>query len=313
MERSAHKSDFVKANGIRLHYLDWGGNGPVLLFLPGLGCNAYIFDQFAPRFTDQFHVLGLTRRGHGDSDYPETGYDIDTLTEDIRQFMDCLKIEQVILAGHSLAGIELSHFAALYPERVLKLVFLDAAYDRSSPEYTTMQENNPIKGIQIPGANDDYYSITDYVNFIKKTYPPLAAIWSELMDDHILHEVKKNVEGKVVDKMSDGISQAIDETASSYVPEDAKIQAPTLSIYANRENSYFVCAAYMTEEQQTQVVQFFEAFFQPWCKHSIEQFQRNVPHARIVIIPKGHHYCFIKHEELVFDEMRKFLLPPQSN
>ena len=55
---------------------------------------------------------------HLDSDYPETGYDIDTLTEDIRQFMDCLKIEQIILAGHSLAGIELSHFAALYPERV---------------------------------------------------------------------------------------------------------------------------------------------------------------------------------------------------
>lgn len=308
MDRSPHKSDFVNANGIRLHYLDWGGSGRVLLFLPGLGCNAHIFDEFAPRFTDRFHVLGLTRRGHGDSDYPETGYDIDTLTEDIRQFMECLKIDQVILAGHSMAGIELSHFAALYPERVLKLVFLDAAYDRSSPECKAVQENNPMNDIQIPGANDSYYTIQDYADFIKRTYLPLAAIWSELMDEHILHEVKIDSDGKVVDKMSDGISKTINETMFNYVPEDAKILAPTLSIYAIRENSYFVSPAYMSEKQREKLIKFFDTFFQPWCKQSIEQFRRNVPHAKIVEIPNGHHYCFIKQEEFVFEEMRAFLL-----
>jgi pimeloyl-ACP methyl ester carboxylesterase len=119
MDKSPHKSDFVNVNGIRLHYLEWGGNGPVILFLAGLGCNAHIFDNFAPRFTDRFHALALTRRGHGESDYPETGYDIDTLTDDIRQFLDFVNIEQVILVGHSLAGIELSHFNALYPDCVL--------------------------------------------------------------------------------------------------------------------------------------------------------------------------------------------------
>ncbi len=309
MDKSPHESNFVHVNGIRLHYLDWGGNGPVLLFLPGLGCNAHIFDEFAPRFADKFHVLGLTRRGHGDSDYPETGYDIDTLTEDIRQFMDCMKIDQAILAGHSLAGVELSHFAALYPERVLRLIFLDAAYDRSSPECKAVQENNPIKDIQIPGANDDYYTIQDYVDFIKKTYPSLAAIWGELLDEHILHEVHINSEGKVIDKMSDGIGKAINDTMASYIPEDAKIRAPVLSIYAIKDNTYYVSPAYMTEEQQAQQVEFFDAFVQPWNMHSIEQFRRNVPHAKIVEIPKGHHYCFIKHEELVFDEMNKFLLP----
>jgi pimeloyl-ACP methyl ester carboxylesterase len=135
MDTSPHKSDFVKVNEIRLHYLDWGGSGQVLLFLAGLGCNAHIYDRIAPRFIDQFHALALTRRGHGESDYPETGYDIDTLADDIRQFMDILKIDQAVLIGHSLAGIELSHFAALYPERVVKLVYLDAAYYRNSDEY----------------------------------------------------------------------------------------------------------------------------------------------------------------------------------
>ena len=54
----------------------------------------HLFGRFAPRFTGQFHVLGFSRRGHGDSDYPESGYDIDTLAEDVRQFMDALGIER---------------------------------------------------------------------------------------------------------------------------------------------------------------------------------------------------------------------------
>ena len=144
MDKSPLKSDFVAVNGLKLHYLDWGGEGETLLFLAGMGCSVHIFDKFAPRFTDTFHVLGFDRRGHGDSDYPETGYDTDTLTEDLRQFLDALKIDKVILVGHSLAYIELSRFAVLYPERVLKLVFLDAAYEDASPEYKAMMEKNPI-------------------------------------------------------------------------------------------------------------------------------------------------------------------------
>ena len=144
MDKSPHKSDFINANGIRLHYLDWGGNGPALVFLAGMGCSAYVFSKFAARFTDNFHVLALDRRGHGDSDYPETGYDPATLTEDLRQFLDALKIDRVILAGHSFAYIELSHFAVLYPERVLKLVYLDAVYDNTSPEYEAVMSKNPL-------------------------------------------------------------------------------------------------------------------------------------------------------------------------
>ena len=91
-------SDFVSVNGIRLHYLDWGGSDPALIFLTGMGCTAYIFSDFAPRFTDRFRVLALTRRGQGDSYYPDTGYDADTLVEDIRQFMDQLHIQTAVLA-----------------------------------------------------------------------------------------------------------------------------------------------------------------------------------------------------------------------
>lgn len=308
MDNSSHKSDLVDVNGIRLHYLDWGGNGPILLFLAGMGCNAHIFDRFAPRFTDQFHVLALTRRGHGESDHPETGYDINTLTEDIRLFLDALKIDRVILAGHSMAGVEMSHFAAIHPERLLRLVYLDAAYYRNSPEFKTMQEKNPLRAIQIPDQNDDHYSVQSYFASLKRAYPSLAAIWGSVIEEQGLHEIMIQSDGKVVDRMSSAIESELNTTLSGYEPEDAKIQAPTLSFFAFPDASSFISQETMTEAQQAQVVEFFETTRHAWLQHSMQQFHRNVPHAKIVEIPHGHHYCFISHEDLVFDEMRNFLL-----
>lgn len=308
MDKSPHKSDFVNVNGIRLHYLDWGGSGPALLFLAGWGCTAHIFDQFAPRFTDKFHVMALTRRGHGESDYPETGYDIDTLAEDIRQFMDSIHIDQAILVGHSLAGVELSHFAAEYPQRVRGLVFLDAAYDRSSPECKAMEEKDPMKGIQRPGPRDDENTIQGYVTYLARTYPSFAAIWGDLMEEEFRYQTMINPEGKVVYKASDGINKAIADMLDRLTPEDVKIQAPVLNIYAIKDNTYYVAPAYMTEAQQAQVMEFFDNVVQRWNRNCIEQFRRDVPHAKIVEIPHAHHYCFIKQEEQVFNEMRTFLL-----
>ncbi len=308
MDTSPYKSDFVNVNGIRLHYLDWGGNGTAFLFLTGIGNSAYIYSEFAPRFVDKFRAIALTRRGHGDSDYPESGYDVDTLTEDVRQFMDSLGIDKAILVGHSFANVELCHFAALYPERVLKLVFLDAAYDRTSPIFKTIREKNPLRNIQIPGADDDHYSIEDHVAATRKYYPFWADVWGKAMNEDLLHITEKNAEGKIVYKMPDAVGAALNNTMNSYQPEYSKIQAAMLSIFALNGGDYYLSPDYMTEEEKEMVFEYFDKVRPALQRELIEQFRRSVPHAKIVEIPNGHHYCFIKHDELVFDEMRKFLL-----
>lgn len=308
MDKSPHKNSFVCVNGINLHYLDWGGSGPVLLFLAGMGCNAHIFDDLAPRFTDKFHVMALTRRGHGESDYPETGYDSETLTEDIRQFLDSLDIKKVILAGHSMANIELSHFSALYPEQVLKLIFLDAAYDRNSASYKNMVDNSPWRRIQPPGLDVDYYSPDDYFTAMKRVYPSFKTIWTEAMKQQSWHEITQGPDGKIVDRMSDGISKAITDTLTSYVIEDSEIKAPALAFFVLSKGINTISDEWMTDEQRAELLNHVETRENPWTRESIELFRRNVPHARIIEIPDGHHYCFIEQEELVYEEMRKFLM-----
>jgi len=123
---------FVTLNGVRLHYLDWGGTGQPVLFLTSFGASAHEFDQLAPHFTDRFHVLGLTRRGQGASEAPASGYDTRTLVEDIRAFLDAKDISRVTLIGYSIAGVEETLFAGIYPDRVSRLVYLDAVGDPKS-------------------------------------------------------------------------------------------------------------------------------------------------------------------------------------
>jgi len=128
-DKSPHKSGFITANGVKLHYLNWGGKGDTMLFLHGIGDMAHTFDDFAPKFTNQFRVLGLTRRGHGESEVPDSGYDTATRVEDIRQFLDALNISRVVLVGFSAAGGEVTMFAGKHPDRTIKAVYLDAIFD----------------------------------------------------------------------------------------------------------------------------------------------------------------------------------------
>jgi pimeloyl-ACP methyl ester carboxylesterase len=140
------KQAFVVVNGVRLHYVDWGGNGEPLLFLTGLG--AQLEEQFgvlAPQFTDRFRVLGLTRRGQAPSDAPATGNDVDTLTTDLVGFLDAMNIRRVNLAGHSFAGAEITRLAGRHGERVSRLVYLDAAVD-----YKLLGELSAEAGLEGP-------------------------------------------------------------------------------------------------------------------------------------------------------------------
>ncbi len=308
MDKQKFKCDFAKVNGISLHYLDWGGTGNVPLFLTGMGNNAHVYDVFAPRFTDQFHVLGLTRRGHGDSDYPETGYDVDTLTEDLRLFMDSLHIEKAVLVGHSMANIELCRFSALHPERVEKLIFLDAAYDRTSENFKTMVAKNPMRTFKIPEPEGITDSIGKLIHYCKNndSYWGVPGNWNEAMDEEALHNVGIGPDGKVEMKGSENIGIALNATLSSYKPEDSLIKVPVLSIYAILGVEE-ICLKHMTDEQITLLSEFYNVTRPPITRDCIAQFRRDVPHAKIVEISNAHHHIFIKHAAIVYEEMRAFL------
>jgi non-heme chloroperoxidase len=115
-----HKVQFVTVEeGVQREVLDWGGLGRPLLFLAGRGDTAHAFDNFAPKFTGQNHVYGITRKGFGASSKPTPAngnYSADRLGDDVLAVMQAVRIERPVLVGHSLAGEELSSIGSRYSE-----------------------------------------------------------------------------------------------------------------------------------------------------------------------------------------------------
>lgn len=151
-DSSPHKVQFVTVeDGVQLEVLDWGGLGRPLLFLAGSGDTAHAFDNFAPKFTGQHHVYGITRKGFGASSKPAPAngnYAADRLGDDVLAVMQALRIERPVLVGHSLAGEELSSIGSRFPNRVAGLIYLDAVaswsfYDPAHPQVEI--EMNGIK------------------------------------------------------------------------------------------------------------------------------------------------------------------------
>ncbi|WP_082207112.1 alpha/beta fold hydrolase [Corallococcus macrosporus] len=140
---SLHRVSRVEAvPGVELEVLDYGGQGPALVFLAGMGSTAHIYDDLALEFRDTHHVYALTRRGYGASAWPDTGYDTATLATDVLGALDALGVSKASFAGHSLAGDELTWLALHHPERVEALVYLDATDSRG--EIAAFLEGAPL-------------------------------------------------------------------------------------------------------------------------------------------------------------------------
>src|SRR4029077_4359806 len=133
---SKHRVQLVTVeDGVRLEILDWGGSGRSIVLLAGLGFSAHVFDGFAEKLTDSYHVYGITRRGYGASSRPPSDYKEERLTEDDLQVFDALKLVAPVVVGHSVAGNELSQLGIHHSNRIGGLVYLDALND-STDDYT---------------------------------------------------------------------------------------------------------------------------------------------------------------------------------
>jgi non-heme chloroperoxidase len=296
-------------NGVKLHYLDWGGEGQAMVFLPGAGHSAYIFNDIAPKFTDSFRVLGLTRRGHGRSDKPETGYDTGTLVEDLRLFLEARKIRQVILVGHSLAGDEMTRFAAKYPASVIKLVYLDAAYDRSQlSESLILSQLADVFALVAPSRRD-LASMDSYRNWLRSKRHNL---WSDALEAD-MHEIVIATPEGIRPVMPSYVAQAIAKGTEESHPDYTKVKAPALSFYAlSSMSSFFWLTPDADARMRKKAQDFLDEYIIPNQRQQIERFRRDMARGRVVEMPNTSHFCFIDKQDEVVREMRAFLLTKQD-
>ena len=134
----------VTVNGVRLRYLDWGTSGKMpLVCLHGHTGQAHIWDEFAEVMSPHYHVLAVDQRGHGESQWADTGYARDRFVEDLAVFVDSLGLSRFTLAGLSMGGWHSLLYTAEHPERVERIIIVDIAPERSAKSAEEMANRPP--------------------------------------------------------------------------------------------------------------------------------------------------------------------------
>jgi len=111
-------------DGLALSYLDACGESQALIALHALWMEAITYTPLATALGPTWRVIALDQRGHGHSDHA-LSYTRENYLGDLTALFEHLKIDNAVLLGNSLGGINAYQFAAQHPERVRALVIED--------------------------------------------------------------------------------------------------------------------------------------------------------------------------------------------
>ena len=118
-------SHCVNVEGIHLRYVDWGGDGPTMLLFHGDMRTSRSWDAVSRRLKDNYRVIALDARGHGDSDWTPRGYRFAERVDDLAAFCESLGLRDIIGVAHSTGGVVMSLCAQKHPGVFSRLALME--------------------------------------------------------------------------------------------------------------------------------------------------------------------------------------------
>jgi non-heme chloroperoxidase len=299
---SPHNIQFITVeNDVRLEVLDWGGTGRTLVLVPGLGNNAHVFDEFAPKLAARYHVYGVTRRGFGASSHPAFGYQADRLGDDILGVLDALKLKKPVLVGHSFGGEELSSIASRRPDRVAGLVYLDAGYEYAFDDGKGVTPEERA-GLNVLPQSPPFRA-ADRASFgaYQSRYKEINGI--SLPEAEVRQSFESTPDGPLAKfRTLPAVFEAINAGRQKYV----QIPATVLAIFTP---PHALGSWYMNNEDPAvrTGVETFLARDTALVEKQAKAFEAGIPTAKVVRLPHANHYVFISNESDVLREMYAFI------
>lgn len=278
--------EFIIAGDITLHYVQWGEQGSPVVCVHGLTANAFCFQSFADVLVSDHRVIAYDLRGRGDSDKLEEGYSIPIHTDDLNELIDELGLERPIIIGHSLGALIALNFAAEHPDKLSKLVLIDAGAPLpwKTPAEQPLWLTASISRLGVPVASYDEYLAR------LKAAPFLGPYWNDYVDLYFKHDVYTNSDGTVASK---AYREAIIEEEKHFNDINlaelwSRVQVPTLLLRAGQ--GLFSDDDQLLPEQDA------------------AQMQQAIPDCRFVEFPTLNHYTIIFGvEQGPIEEIRAFL------
>ena len=127
-----HRSKFIRANGIRHHYLEWGDPaGSPVLMVHATGLSSHSWKPIARRLASNFRVMALDQRGHGDTDRSNRGYSFELVGEDVASVIEALSLRDLRVVGHSSGGLAMLIAASMLEDRITKVCLVETRVGES--------------------------------------------------------------------------------------------------------------------------------------------------------------------------------------
>ncbi len=127
-------------NDVELYVEDSGGTGRPVILIHGWPLSGKAWEkQVGPLSDAGFRVITYDRRGFGQSEKPGSGFDYDTLTEDLAGLIEAMELEDVTLVGFSMGGGEVARYVGNNGEAHLRSIVFASAV----PPYMMKTEDNP--------------------------------------------------------------------------------------------------------------------------------------------------------------------------
>jgi pimeloyl-ACP methyl ester carboxylesterase len=257
----------VVLDGVEIHYVDWGGDGPPVVCVHGLTANCRCWDGLAEALAPRYRVLAYDLRGRGDSAKPTTGYNVPTHAGDLLAFIETLALEKPVVIGHSLGAMITVFFASRYPTRPSKLVLIDGGADARPEIVEAVRPAIERLGLSFP-------SLAAYFDFLRRM--PFLRDWNGYMERYYRFDVAEAPDGSVRSKVPRAVIE--EEVAAMRAGYNLKemyrwIRRPALVLRApeglQRQDDYILSPA--------EAIAMVSA----------------MPNARLVEIPGTNHYTIL--------------------
>lgn len=267
---------FMMSNGLRLHYLDWGGDSSsIVVFLHGGTGNAHDWDNLAHDLCQDYRVLSLDQRGHGDSDWSRDGYWPWQLAADLRGFVEGLKIAPFNLVAQSMGVWTAISYAGDHWQSIRKLVLTDFG-----PE-VGREEGRAIRGM-IQDRPRGFRDQEEALAWLQQVYPTRPRT---LLERRVKYGMRTNWAGKVVWKHDQDFTWITGSAGLKAQPhlwdQLRKVKCPTLILRGEKSN-----------------------ILPP---DILQKMTAVVPHARSGVVPNSWHFLFDENPQDFARQVRQFL------
>jgi len=251
LEPAPYTDRYVEVAGLKLHVQDYGTAGkPKILCMHGSAAHAHWFDFVASALIDEYHVLALDQRGHGDSEWDRSArpeYSYERYAADLHELSEKLDLRDFILIGHSMGGLVSTVYAATYPGRARAFIMVDSSLNMPRERIAGMNEVGSREGRSYASADE---FLAHY-----KIRPSGTSATPDVVRHMGMHSTRQFEDGRWRNKVDRNVYAL--RVGKNLIPHWAHIEIPALLMKGERSEriSPQIVAQVKAHAPQVQVVE----------------------------------------------------------